>query len=79
VPGPGAAPHRAGPAISTPPATLLGAALMLHHRGPGAAPRRLEAAVGRVYRDGNTLTPDQGGSASTHAMARAVLAAYRNA
>ena len=45
----------------------------------GADGQRLEAAVGRVYRDGNTLTPDQGGTATTRAMAQAVLAAYRNA
>ena len=39
----------------------------------------LEAAVARVYRDGKTLTPDQGGAATTRQMAEAVLAAYRNA
>ena len=39
--------------------------------------QRLEAAVGRVYRDGKVLTPDQGGSARTRDMAQAVLAAYR--
>ena len=32
-----------------------------------------------VYRDGKTLTPDQGGTAKTRDMAQAVLAAYRNA
>ena len=39
--------------------------------------RRLGAAVGRVYRDGKTLTPDQGGKAKTREMPQAVLAAYR--
>ena len=38
-----------------------------------------DAAVGRVYRDGRTLTPDQGGKTKTREMVQAVLAAYRNA
>jgi isocitrate/isopropylmalate dehydrogenase len=45
----------------------------------GAEAMRLEAAVARVYRDGKTLTPDQGGGATTRQMADAVLAAYRSA
>jgi isocitrate/isopropylmalate dehydrogenase len=44
-----------------------------------AEAERLRAAVGRVYRDGTTLTPDQGGGGKTRDMAQAVLAAYRNA
>ncbi|MBI1734146.1 MAG: hypothetical protein HYR51_03135 [Candidatus Rokubacteria bacterium] len=61
--------------ILTPPQT----------EGPGSrvpeATRRAcrEAdALARVYRDGKTLTPDQGGTATTKQMAAAVLAAYRN-
>jgi isocitrate/isopropylmalate dehydrogenase len=50
---------------------------MLEHMGMGAEAQRLEAVVGRVYRDGKVLTPDQGGSARTRDMAQAVLAAYR--
>jgi isocitrate/isopropylmalate dehydrogenase len=49
---------------------------MLEHMGLGEEGRRLEAAVGRVYRDGKTLTPDQGGTAKTREVAQAVLAAY---
>jgi len=52
---------------------------MLDHMGMSAEAMRLEAAVARVYRDGKTLTPDQGGAATTRQMAEAVLAAYRNA
>jgi isocitrate/isopropylmalate dehydrogenase len=52
------------------------AALMLEHMGLGEEGRRLETAVGRVYRDGKTLTPDQGGTAKTREVAQAVLAAY---
>ena len=49
------------------------------YMGLATEAERLESAVGRVYRDGKTLTPDQGGTATTREMAQAVLAAYRNA
>jgi isocitrate/isopropylmalate dehydrogenase len=75
----GSAPDIAGRGIANPTATILSAALMLEHMGLGADAQRLEGAVGRVYRDGKNLTPDQGGTATTRAMAQAVLAAYRNA
>jgi 3-isopropylmalate dehydrogenase len=75
----GSAPDIAGRGIANPTATILSAALMLDHMGMGAEAMRLEAAVARVYRDGKTLTPDQGGTATTRQMAEAVLAAYRNA
>jgi isocitrate/isopropylmalate dehydrogenase len=45
--------------------------------GLGAEAQRLEAAVGRVYRDGRGLTPDQGGTATTRELAQTVLTAYR--
>ena len=35
------------------------------------------APLGRVYRDGKVLTPDQGGMAKTREMVQAVLGAYR--
>jgi len=73
----GSAPDIAGKGIANPTATILSAALMLEHMGMGAEAQRLEAAVGRIYRDGKTLTPDQGGTAKTREMAQAVLSAYR--
>src|SRR6266851_580169 len=73
----GSAPDIAGKGIANPTATILSAALMLEHMGLGAEAQRLEAAVGRVYRDGRVLTPDQGGAARTRELAQAVLAAYR--
>jgi len=75
----GSAPDIAGRGMANPTATLLSAALMLEHVGLGPEAGRLEAAVGRVYREGKTLTPDQGGTATTRQMAQAVLSAYRNA
>jgi 3-isopropylmalate dehydrogenase len=75
----GSAPDIAGRSIANPTATLLSAAMMLDHVGFGEEAARLEGAVARVYRDGKTLTPDQGGTATTRELAQAVLAAYRNA
>src|SRR5438094_8686617 len=75
----GSAPDIAGRGMANPTATLLSAALMLEHVGLGPEAGRLEAAVGRVYREGKTLTPDQGGTATTRQIAQAVLSAYRNA
>ncbi len=74
----GSAPDIAGRGIANPTATIRSAILMLEHVGFPAEAARLDAAVARVYRDAKTLTPDQGGTASTRDMARAVLAAYRN-
>jgi 3-isopropylmalate dehydrogenase len=75
----GSAPDIAGRGIANPTATIRSAAMMIEPMGLAAEARRLEAAVARVYGDGKTLTPDQGGTATTRDMARAVLAAYRNA
>ena len=61
----GTAPDIAGQNIINPTATILSSAMMLDHLGMTEAARRLEAAVAAVYRDGQCLTRDQGGSAST--------------
>jgi isocitrate/isopropylmalate dehydrogenase len=53
--------------------------MMLDHTGLGAEAARSHAVLTLVYRDGKTLTPDQGGAATTREMAPAGLAAYRNA
>ena len=74
----GSAPDIAGKGIANPTATILSGVLLLDHVGLAGEAKRLEAALARVYRDGKTLTPDQGGAASTKQMAAAVLAAYRN-
>jgi isocitrate/isopropylmalate dehydrogenase len=74
----GSAPDIAGRGISNPTATILSTVLMLDHIGLTEEAARLERALARVYRDGKTLTPDQGGTATTNQMAAAVLAAYRN-
>ena len=73
----GTAPDIAGEHKINPTATLLSAAMMLEYLGLAEQGAQLEAAVERVYAEGRTLTPDQGGSASTEQFAEAVVAALR--
>ncbi|MBI3247733.1 MAG: isocitrate/isopropylmalate dehydrogenase family protein [Deltaproteobacteria bacterium] len=61
----GSAPDIAGRHIINPTATLSSAIMMLEYLGFEAAASRLDQAIVRVYADGQPLTPDQGGSAST--------------
>jgi len=68
----GSAPDIAGQHIINPTATLLSAVLMLEYLGFAEAAQRLDGAIAATYADGEQLTPDQGGSASTEAFAAAV-------
>jgi isocitrate/isopropylmalate dehydrogenase len=61
----GSAPDIVGRHIINPTATLLSALMMLEYLGFEAAASRLDSAIAHVYADGQPLTPDQGGSAST--------------
>jgi isocitrate/isopropylmalate dehydrogenase len=49
-------------------------AMMLEHVGLAREANRLEGTVARLYRERTTLTPDQGGTATTEEFSRAVLA-----
>jgi isocitrate/isopropylmalate dehydrogenase len=71
----GTAPDIAGKGIINPTATLLSAAMMVEYLGFHDASRRLTRALETVYAEGKTLTPDQGGTASTRAFCAAVEAA----
>ena len=68
----GSAPDIAGQNIINPTATLLSAALLLDYLGWTGEARRLEDAIGQIYAGGETLPPDQGGSASTTTFCAAV-------
>ena len=68
----GSAPDIVGRHIINPTATLLSAAMMLDYLGLGNDGRRLEAAVEAVYRHGRSLTPDQGGTATSDQFCDAV-------
>jgi 3-isopropylmalate dehydrogenase len=69
----GSAPDIKGLGIINPTATLLSAQMMLEYLGFGSAAGRLGAAIAKVYAAGKALTPDQGGRASSHEFAAAVI------
>ncbi len=70
----GTAPDIAGQDRINPTATLLSAVMMLKWLGRDGQAQRLDQAVTEVYREGQALTVDQGGSATTGAFADAVIA-----
>ena len=69
----GTAPDIMGTHTINPTATLLSAAMMLEHLDFGEAAEQLERAVEGVYAQGETLTPDQGGSATSDEFCDAVM------
>ena len=71
----GSAPDIAGRNVINPTATLLSGVLMLEYLGFADAAGALVKAVERVYAEGKTLTPDQGGAARTPEFCRAVARA----
>jgi tartrate dehydrogenase/decarboxylase/D-malate dehydrogenase len=75
----GSAPDIAGRGIANPMATMLAGAQMLEFLGATVAAGLIEAAVVGVLTDRRTLTPDLGGTATTEAVADAVVARVRAA
>ncbi|MDX7950540.1 tartrate dehydrogenase [Lichenihabitans sp. Uapishka_5] len=71
----GSAPDIAGQGRANPLATIWSGALMLAHLGETAAADAVMAAVEAVTARSTVMTPDQGGTASTAAVAAAVTAA----
>jgi isocitrate dehydrogenase (NAD+) len=69
----GTAPDIAGRGIANPTALVLSGVMMLRHMGETAAAERVQAGVERVYREGNWVTRDVGGSASTKEFTKAVI------
>jgi len=61
----GTAPDITGQGIANPTALLMSAIMMLEHIGEDAAARSIRNALFRVYREGQTLTRDVGGTATT--------------
>jgi isocitrate dehydrogenase (NAD+) len=70
----GTAPDIAGKGIANPGALLLAACLMLEHIGEEERARKVRGAFERIVREGKTVTPDLGGSASTEQFAAAIIA-----
>ena len=71
----GSAPDIAGQHKINPTAAILSASLMLAHLGEAKAAADIEQAVTKVISEGETLTQDMGGTASTEEFADAVIAA----
>ncbi len=65
----GSAPRIAGQGIANPSAMILSAVLMLDYLEENEAARKLENALVDVLAEGNVVTVDLGGSASTMEMA----------
>lgn len=73
----GSAPDIAGRDWANPTALLLSALLMLRHLNETEAADRIEAATFRVLGEGNHLTRDLGGTASTTEFTEAIIAAMQ--
>ena len=71
-PAHGTAPDISGTNTINPTATILSAVMMLEYLGFESIARQLNRAVEKIYRDGVSLTPDQGGNASTTGFVSAV-------
>ena len=69
----GTAPDIAGKGIANPIATILSASMMLDWLGEREGAEAIERAVMMILKEGKTLTPDLGGSATTVEVTEAVL------
>src|SRR5271170_767377 len=72
----GTAPDIAGKGIANPTALLMSAIMMLRHLAEFDAAGKIESALHKVYREGNSLTRDVGGTASTSEFTTAVISAF---
>ena len=68
----GSAPDIAGEGVANPTATIWAGALLLDHLGESAASESVRSALHGVLGEGETLTPDLGGDASTEEFGRTV-------
>jgi isocitrate dehydrogenase (NAD+) len=69
----GSAPDIAGQGKANPTALMLSSVMLLIHLGETDAAHKLQNAIERVYREGNHLTGDVGGTASTEEFTEAVI------
>nr|MDO8100618.1 isocitrate/isopropylmalate dehydrogenase family protein [Candidatus Njordarchaeota archaeon] len=69
----GSAPKYAGKSMVNPTATILSAKMMLEYLGMEKAASSLEEAIRQVYKEGKSLTYDQGGKTKTTEFAQTVL------
>jgi tartrate dehydrogenase/decarboxylase/D-malate dehydrogenase len=71
----GSAPDIAGRGIANPIATVWSGAMMLEHLGHAEAAAAVVTAIERVVAEGEALTPDLGGRATTAEVGTAIVAA----
>jgi isocitrate dehydrogenase (NAD+) len=74
----GSAPDIAGRGIANPTALLRSGILMLRHLGEQDAANKVKYAVHAVYREGQHITRDMGGTSSTNEFADAVIEAMES-
>lgn len=70
----GTAPSLVGKNVANPGALMLAACLMLEHMGDNERGSRLRAAIEATLRDGTSVTPDAGGTATTDGFTDAIIA-----
>jgi isocitrate dehydrogenase (NAD+) len=68
----GSAPDIAGQGVANPTALMSSSILMLRHLGEGEAANRLQQAIMAAFRQGDVLTRDLGGTATTRQFTDAV-------
>jgi len=73
----GSAPDIAGKGIANPMAAILAAKMMLHYLGENKWAERIENAVVTVLREGKCLTPDLGGTSTSHEVTEAIIDALK--
>jgi isocitrate dehydrogenase (NAD+) len=71
----GTAPDIAGKGFANPTALLMSGIMMLHHLDESPAANKIQAALEKVYREGQHATRDLGGTAGTKEFTDAVIAA----
>ena len=73
----GSAPDIAGKGIANPMAAILAAKMMLNYLGENKWAERIENAVVTVLREGKCLTPDLGGTSTSHEVTEAIIDALK--
>jgi isocitrate dehydrogenase (NAD+) len=70
----GSAPNIAGKGIANPLALIMSSVMMLNHLGEQPLAKKIRDAYNAMLAEGNSLTPDLGGSATTNQFADALIA-----
>ena len=69
----GSAPDIAGKGVANPTAFLWSACMMLEHLGDNETAARIRRAVDKTLKEAKSLTPDLGGTATTHEYTKAIV------